>query len=103
MDLLTLRYNLTQLVHPEIIDDLNAYIRGGKVDDTHLGPNPIYLNRRIGYFKEDQTLYILYEGDGIRVEFETSTGYAFISPNGVVQTSDWNEVKRKVHEFFTTD
>jgi len=102
MDLLTLRYILTPLVHREIIDDLNTYIHSGKVDDTHLGANPIYINRRIGYFNEHQTLYILYQGEGIRVDFDINTGYSFISPNGVVETADWDEVKQKVREFFTT-
>ena len=102
MDLLGLRYKLSFLVHSEFIQDLSEYIRQGRTLTTLFGERDIHINRAIGYHHEDQTVYTLYEGEGIQIEFEIEKGYTFQSSNGRFQTTDWEELKQTVVSYFAS-
>lgn len=75
---------------------MSEYIRQGKTLTSLFGEKDIHINRAIGYHDEHQTVYTLYQGEGIRIEFEIDKGYTFESPNGRFQTVDWDELKQAV-------
>ena len=99
MDLLGLRYKLSSYIHSECIKDISDYICSGKTLTTLFGEREIHLNRRIGYYDPDQTLYTLYQGEGIQIDFEIGKGYTLYLPTTQVQTTDWDEVKQAVSSY----